>query len=545
MIPVLFASNATTFNTNGIGRLADVVSLTAEEELNGINEITVQYLANGQFADQIVQGNIIVCKPNKKQNKQAYRITKVSKPLNQIITIEANHISYDMGYIPVEPFTATGITATIAGLMNNAMVSNNFTFTTDLTNETSSYNQTLLKSMRACLGGSENSVLQTFSGSNGVEYEFDNFNTFITLNRGADNGVSIRYGKNLTDILQEISNDNLFTSAVAYWTNADNTICVYGDIQHSSYEPLYNFVRTATIDASGDFEQEPTPAELNNYALQKVEQQAVGLPSENLTISFVDLADTQEYKGIANLEAVNLADTVRIYYPPLKVDTTTKVIRTKFDGLTERYIEIELGAFKSELGKTLASAINDFASVVNTTNKVVSVITTIDTELGEIQSTVNSLEGLADTVEQHTTQITQNANAITQKVSQSELDDALNEYVTQTQLEQTADSLTLGITQAQSSADNANAYNQQLQTYITMDINGITIGKNDSDIRGQFTNTSLDFINGNDEKKAWVDADVGLGGKSLALGDPTDIDKQWRFVVSDDGNVLSITRRKA
>jgi hypothetical protein len=201
----------------------------------------------------------------------------------------------------------------------------------------------------------------------------------------------------------------------------------------------------------------------------------------------------------------------------------------------------------AEQEETSVQNVNDVVKYVSVTlNRELNQITSEISEVSEAASALgDSLDGLSDIVEQHTSQITQNANAITQRVSKSELDDTLNEYVTQTQLEQTAEGLTLGITQAQNSADNANAYNQQLQTYITMDISGITIGKNDSDIRGRFTNTSLDFINGNDERKAWVDADVGLGGKSLALGDPTDIDKQWRFVVSDDGNVLSITRRKA
>lgn len=46
-------------------------------------------------------------------------------------------------------------------------------------------------SIRACLGGTEGSVLDVWGG----EYEWDMFDVILHSKRGKDNGVVIEYGK--------------------------------------------------------------------------------------------------------------------------------------------------------------------------------------------------------------------------------------------------------------------------------------------------------------------------------------------------------------
>ena len=43
MIPILFEKNTESFNNNGIGCLADVVSCIVEEERNGAYELEMRY----------------------------------------------------------------------------------------------------------------------------------------------------------------------------------------------------------------------------------------------------------------------------------------------------------------------------------------------------------------------------------------------------------------------------------------------------------------------------------------------------------------------
>ena len=84
----------------------------------------------------------------------------------------------------------------------------------------------------------------------------------------------------------------------------------------------------------------------------------------------------------------------------------------------------------------------------------------------------------------------------------------------------------------------------QLSTWVTLDANGVTIGKSDSNIKGVFGNTSLSFVDENDVKHAWIDAEEGLGATQITLGDPdpNNIQNRWRIFVSADGNHLRFTR---
>ena len=52
------------------------------------------------------------------------------------------------------------------------------------------------KSVRACLGGTEGSLMNLWGG----EFEWDNFKIIHHQGRGRDNGVTIEYGKNLTKL---------------------------------------------------------------------------------------------------------------------------------------------------------------------------------------------------------------------------------------------------------------------------------------------------------------------------------------------------------
>lgn len=160
----------------------------------------------------------------------------------------------------------------------------------------------------------------------------------------------------------------------------------------------------------------------------------------------------------------------------------------------------------------------------------------IDREVGEIGSIITNIE---NEVTANTSAIIQNAEAITQKVSSTDLSNILDSYVTTSELQQTADSLTATFTTiANQEVEN------QLSTWVTLDANGVTIGKSDSNIKGVFGNTSLSFVDENDVKHAWIDAEEGLGATQITLGDPdpNNIQNRWRIFVSADGNHLRFTR---
>lgn len=393
MVPILFPKDATVFTTNGIGRLTDTLTCRVTEERNGIFEMEMTYLAGGIYYDQIDIGSIIVCKPYEDGTRQAFRVYHITKPLNKVVTINANHISYDMSYIPVRPFGATGITATLAGLRANAMEDCPFTFIThNINNEETAYNMTVPKSMRACLGGTQGSVLDVFSGSGGIEYLWNNYEVHLYRDRGEDTGFQLRYGKNIVGLELQSNGADIYTGVVPYYSNEEANVVLIGATQYSTATALYPYNRTVIVDVSGEFENTPTIAELNEAGARLAEAQTALLQT-NIKVNFVALWQTEEYRNLAPLEKVKLCDTVRVFVPDLRISYTAKVIKTVFDVLKERYDSIEIGDTSSSLSKTLAGQIGEVSSILQKQDKIVSFVRQIDLENGEFRQTISEQFG--------------------------------------------------------------------------------------------------------------------------------------------------------
>ena len=104
MNPILFAKDATQLNTNGIGRL-EAISCIVTEERNGIFELEMTIAETALHAAEIEMQSIIMAKVPDKQNLQAFRVYKLTKPINGIFKVLAQHISYQLSFIPVMPFS--------------------------------------------------------------------------------------------------------------------------------------------------------------------------------------------------------------------------------------------------------------------------------------------------------------------------------------------------------------------------------------------------------------------------------------------------------
>ena len=74
MKPVLFAPTATTFTTNGLGKLSDAASCTVKETRNGAFELTLKYPVEGIHYAEIQQRSIILAKPNPVDLAQPFRV---------------------------------------------------------------------------------------------------------------------------------------------------------------------------------------------------------------------------------------------------------------------------------------------------------------------------------------------------------------------------------------------------------------------------------------------------------------------------------------
>lgn len=335
MVPILFAATETAFTSNGLGRLADATKCEVTEERNGIYELVMEYPVNGKMYDQIECGKYIYATHDESKVPQAFQIYKMSTPLEGVVTINAWHISYALNTIIVAPFTAGSCTAAIAGVKTNSMNTNPFTFWTDKS-VTADFETTLPMSARAILGGTQGSILDVYGKG---EYEFDMYTVKLHLNRGQNRGVSIRYGKNLTQLDQTLDASNVYNSCVPYWTNGENT--VVSDVIITKAGQTTG--RTVTMDLSNEFDEQPTLAELKAKAQTKIDASDNYTLKENLKIDFVALWQTEEYKSLASLQRIYLCDTVNIFYAKAGINVTAQCIKVVYDSLRERYVSMELG----------------------------------------------------------------------------------------------------------------------------------------------------------------------------------------------------------
>ena len=360
MKPILFPEGQKTFNTNGMGRLSDAISCKVTEERNGQYELHMEYPIDGQLIEELRYSRIIYATPADGKSPQPFRIYRITKPLSGVVEIDAEHISYHMSHIPVLPFEAVGMDPAFEGLKNNSAEENPFTiekegaFGTALAN---SFKVAEPNNLRALLFGSEGSVIDTFGG----EWEFDHFRAILHKERGKDRGVTIRYGKNLTDLKQEENIQNTYTGICPYWKglNEDGTeqiVYLPEKVLHSTSASNYPYQRTKVVDFSSEFQESPTAVELREKGEKYIKDNDIGTPTVSLDFSFIALHETQEYADMTRIYHINLCDTVTVLFPALNVSTKAKVVKTVYDVLLDRYESITIGAVQAYLSAALAAS---------------------------------------------------------------------------------------------------------------------------------------------------------------------------------------------
>lgn len=361
MIPVLYNKSETTFTHNGVGILSEAVKATVTEERNGSYELSLQYPITGRFYSEITEGAIIKAKANETSEPQLFRIYKSSKPINGIVTYSAEHISYDLNGIPLLGFSIKNATPQMAltKAIEGAALPCPFTAYSNI----STLNSTEILtpcSVRALLGGQTGSLLDVWGG----EYEFDNFIVKLYLHRGKDNGVVIEYGKNLKDLKQESNIAECYTHLMPYAVytvqdesgNSEEKYVYLAEkvIPLTEAEDIGHY-KAFIMDFSDRFgdNEEITEEKLRAKATAYAAAADLGTPKVNITVSFVQLWQTEEYKNIAPLERVKLCDTVTVRFSKLGVAATSKVIKTVYNSLQEKYESVTLGDAKSSFANTV------------------------------------------------------------------------------------------------------------------------------------------------------------------------------------------------
>ena len=346
MIPILYATiTEGSVPTNfGIGSLTDCLSAKVTEERNGSYEIVLEYASSGIHAEEIQVNRFIKAKPNFTDDPQLFRIYKVGKVMDGRFTVYGQHISYDLSG-KIVPSGTTGGSATASVLALKTQGGGNFNITTNIVSS-KTFKVDVPSSTRSWFGGKEGSLLDIYGG----EWKYDNYTCSLLSARGQDRGVQIRYGKNLTQLSQELDMSNLVTGVYGYAVNSET-----GTVTTSSKVSTglsLDVPHDITVDFSNDVDWESSTAiatQLATLTSNYIASNSSALINikNSITLDFVQMKDLQE--------RVDLCDTVSIFFEALGISASVKCIKTEWDVLEERYSKTTFGDARTNIADTIAS----------------------------------------------------------------------------------------------------------------------------------------------------------------------------------------------
>lgn len=204
--------------------------------------------------------------------------------------------------------------------------------------------------MRVCLGGTQGSLLNKWGG----EFEWDNFSIIHHKGRGNNKGVVIEYGKNLTKLDHDSDISEVYTDILPYAVissgDGNDVVCTLSE----QILPITSTLvkrKTLIKDMTDSFDsnEEITEEKLREKTLKYISDNPLGVENPTITISFEPLWKQPEYSAL--LERVSLCDIVTVKHTEIGVSVKTKVIKTTYNTLLEKYTSITLGSPRSNFVK--------------------------------------------------------------------------------------------------------------------------------------------------------------------------------------------------
>lgn len=370
---VLYEKKNNNWNSLGLGPLTEAINPLVTREKNGIYDLTFQYPVNGKLFNELKVGRWVIANagPTLVARKQKFEIAQITKPKNGIVTVYCEHYRYKllrsiltmgMKYENIPAQTALNY------LKERMQPKGDFSFYSDVGTKSSIdfTDPSKFKNAQEALGGVAGSILDNFGG----EYLFDNNQVKLLAEAGKKTNVVIAYGKNLTDITQEESIENTYTSVYGWakkGTGDDEEILTLPEIYiDSDYVNNYTERRIQMVDFS---DKEPKDVNaLRSMVKSYIKSNKVGVPKVSIKASYVDLASSVMDNQLQNLEEIDLCDWVTITFNQLKINTTAQIVKTVWNVSLDRYESIELGESRTDFAKVMEESKEDIKQVTNKIN---------------------------------------------------------------------------------------------------------------------------------------------------------------------------------
>ena len=374
----LFGQTDRDFTSNG-DKVIQAVRAKVVKQDNG--DFYLDLETDLSYVNDLTEGRIVIAPTP--QGEQPFRVSNVQKTKKKL-TIKCPHVFFDSkNYLIADSYVVEKNCNDALDHLNSATTPQSAFTTISDVNTVSSFR---------CVRKSLYEAIQTVLERWGGHLVRDNFSIGIRSQIGQDNGVTVRYAKNLKEItvdenwdavvtqLMPVGKDGLLLNAADPSASLYMTSAIQYDIPYTktiSFDQN-QIVQEDYVDDQGNPDTEAYQAAL----LQDLELQAQAylnansVPQVNYTLS-------------ANLEKVtDIGDTVYVEDERLGLTVQTNVIAYTYDCILGKYIELQFGNFMPTLSNLTTTIANQTQEIVNEATSTVEV-----TLSQEIQDATNQIWG--------------------------------------------------------------------------------------------------------------------------------------------------------
>ena len=285
---------------------------------------------------------------------QLFQVTSVEQTLDGV-SVTAQHVFYELLHTvtnykakyPVEAFSA------IDGIFDGMVTADErFTCLTDASHKAGALDYERVNMVQALLDP-ENGICAQY----GLSLIRDNYDLYALKNVGSDRGFVVEYGKNMLSVerIEDIS--NVVTRIIPFGKDAKGNMvfmdgCIYAD---SAHVDEYAFPRTMYLDCSDTATVSDTMTAAQVKAELKARAEAefaagCDLPELTMTVDFISLGDTEEYKQYRNLDKVYLFDRITVKDKVRGYDYNAEVVAVTHNVLTGQLESVTLGSIQKGTG---------------------------------------------------------------------------------------------------------------------------------------------------------------------------------------------------
>ena len=376
MIQLYKASN-TNYSNNGDFVLSPTLC-ELKAELNGSWVLSMEHPVSG-FWREIVQ-DAVLSVPTFVGNSQLFRIYKVEKS-DGSVTATAYPIFFDSANnVFVMDARPTGKTGQQA--LDILMTGTEYSGSSNITSVATAYFSR--RNLMDCINGTESpSFIERWGG----EILYDNFRIIINSSIGANRGVVVRYGKNITGVEYDVDESDVVTRIypVGYNGRTLSTAPLFVDAPNVNdfatvHAKKYVF-ENIKLAADADYADESdiicqTPADLDvalrAAATNVFTRDKVNEPVVSVTVDLLTLADTAEYAPYAEIETLSLGDTVKLVHTKLGIESEARVVSLTWDCCLKRVTGVTLGEYEMSFAEQVASTVRTVSTITDESHNIVA-----------------------------------------------------------------------------------------------------------------------------------------------------------------------------